>query len=54
MKKQTLFAAVIALMSVAATAQQNSEIPFVYDVENTGSHYAVPAMPPADQLPWIK
>ncbi|MBE6331829.1 MAG: hypothetical protein E7070_05950 [Bacteroidales bacterium] len=54
MKKQTLFATVIALMSVAATAQQNSEIPFVYDAENTGSHYAAPAMPPADQLPVIR
>ena len=54
MKKQTLFAAVIALVSVAATAQQNAEIPFVYDVENTGSHYAAPTMPPADQLPVIR
>ena len=28
--------------------------PLVYDVEHTGSHYAAPPMPAADQLPVIR
>ncbi|MBR6251207.1 MAG: hypothetical protein IKR17_08465 [Bacteroidales bacterium] len=40
------------LASIVASAQDN--IPQVYDVENTGAHFAKPALPPASELPSIK
>lgn len=42
-------------LTLAFTAKaQRSQIPLVYSVEHTGSSYALPALPPADQLPVIR
>ena len=46
---------IITLLALVAlmTQAQNSIPPFVYTAENTGSHFAPPALPAPDQLPII-
>ena len=44
----------LALMTMTAASAQKNDLPLVYDVENTGSKFAAPAMPAADQLPVIR
>ena len=44
----------LALLTMTAASAQKNELPLVYDVENTGSKFAAPAMPAADQLPVIR
>ena len=50
MKKLTL-STILALTTLMAQGQ--SDIPRVYEVENTGSQLALPVMPEPDQLPVI-
>ena len=47
---------VIPLLMLAAvtTAQAQSNVPFVYSVENTGAKFKAPAMPAPDKLPVIR
>ena len=52
MKKTIMTLLALQLMSAASAQQANA--PFVYDVEHTGSQFAAPAMPAADQLPVIR
>ena len=51
MKKLTL-STILALTTLMALGQ--SDIPRVYEVENTGSQLALPVMPEPDQLPVIR
>ena len=44
----------LALMTMTTASAQKNDLPLVYDVENTGSKFAAPAMPAADQLPVIR
>ena len=44
----------LALMTMTAASAQKNDLPLVYDVENTGSKFAAPAMPAANQLPVIR
>ena len=44
----------LALLTMTAASAQKNDLPLVYDVENTGSKFAAPAMPAADQLPVIR
>ena len=44
----------LALLTMTAASAQKNELPLVYDVENTGSKFAAPAMPAADKLPVIR
>ena len=41
----------LVLASATAMQAQKQQLPLVYHAENTGSHYALPALPPANQLP---
>ena len=52
MKKTIL--TMLALLAMFTVSAQKSKVPFVYDVENTGSKFAAPTMPAADQLPIIR
>ena len=52
MKKNIL--TLLALLTMTAASAQKNDLPLVYDVENTGSKFAAPAMPAADQLPVIR
>ena len=49
MKKTVL--TLLALLALTTASAQESKTPLVYDVENTGSKFAAPVMPAADQLP---
>ena len=51
MKRLTL-STILALMALMAQGQ--SDIPLVYDVENTGAQLTKPVMPEPDQLPVIR
>ena len=44
----------LVLASATAMQAQKQQLPLVYHAENTGSHYALPALPPANQLPVIR
>ena len=44
----------LALMTMTTASAQKNDLPLVYDVENTGSKFAAPTMPAADQLPIIR
>ena len=44
----------LALLTMTAASAQKNDLPLVYDVENTGSKFAAPAMPAANQLPVIR
>ena len=44
----------LTLLTMTAASAQKNDLPLVYDVENTGSKYAAPAMPAANQLPVIR
>ena len=48
--RKTILSTMLICVAMAATAQP----PLVYDQENTGSHFAKPVMPAAEQLPVIK
>ncbi len=52
MKKTVL--TLLALLALTTASAQESKTPLVYDVENTGSKFAAPVMPAADQLPIIR
>ncbi len=52
MKKNIM--TLLALLTMTAASAQKNDLPLVYDVENTGSKFAAPAMPAADQLPVIR
>lgn len=43
----------IMLLTTIAACQSYKQIPLVYDVENTGSKYALPVMPEVSELPVI-
>ncbi|MBQ6055248.1 MAG: hypothetical protein IJL28_08120 [Prevotella sp.] len=45
---------VLCCAALCAQAQQGSQLPLRYQVENTGAAFAKPAMPEASQLPVIK
>ena len=45
---------VLCCAALCAQAQQGSQLPLAYQVENTGAAFAKPAMPEASQLPVIK
>ena len=48
------FLVAVALMALAAcTAPKETEVPHVYDVENTGAAFAAPSMPARDALPRV-
>ena len=48
------FLVAVALMALAAcTAPKETEVPLVYDVENTGAAFAAPSMPARDALPRV-
>ena len=48
------FLVAVALMALAAcTAPKETEVPLVYDVENTGASFAAPSMPARDALPRV-
>ena len=48
------FLVAVALMALAAcTAPKETEVPLVYDVENTGASFAAPSMPARDALPCV-
>ena len=52
--KRQLFLTLCAWVALPLLVNaQNTDIPLVYNVENTGSEFAMPLMPPADQLPVI-
>ena len=51
MKRLTL-STILVLMALMVQGQ--SDIPRVYEVENTGSQLAKPVMPESDQLPVIR
>ena len=51
MKRLTL-STILVLMALVVQGQ--SDIPLVYDVENTGARLAKPVMPEPDQLPVIR
>ena len=44
----------LALLTMTAASAQKTNIPFVYDVEHTGSKFAAPKMPGIDKLPVIR
>ncbi|MBO7591356.1 MAG: hypothetical protein J6T05_07150 [Prevotella sp.] len=52
MKKNIM--TLLTLLTMTAASAQKNDLPLVYDVENTGSKYAAPAMPAANQLPVIR
>ena len=52
MKKTVM--AMLTLLALTTASAQESKTPLVYDVENTGSKFAAPTMPAADQLPVIR
>ena len=52
MKKNIM--TLLALLTMTAASAQKNDLPLVYDVENTGSKFAAPAMPAANQLPVIR
>ena len=52
MKK--LIMTTLVLASATTMQAQKQQLPLVYHAENTGSHFALPAMPPANQLPVIR
>ncbi len=52
MKKNIM--TLLALLTMTAASAQKNDLPLVYDLENTGSKFAAPAMPAADQLPVIR
>lgn len=43
----------IMWLTTIAACQSYKQIPLVYDVENTGSKYALPVMPEVSELPYI-
>ena len=45
---------VLCCATLCAQAQQGSQLPLCYQVENTGAAFAKPAMPEASKLPVIK
>ena len=45
---------VLCCAALCAQAQQGSQLPLAYQVENTGAAFAKPAMPAASELPVIK
>ncbi len=45
---------ILGCVTLCAQAQQGSQLPLRYQVENTGAAFAKPAMPEASQLPVIK
>ena len=45
---------VLCCAALCAQAQQGSQLPLAYQVENTGAAFAKPAMPAANELPVIK
>jgi len=50
-----LFAAFVVGTAVSVSAQsRRDQVPQVYDKENTGAHFAAPAMPTVDQLPVVR
>ena len=51
--KKLLSTTLLSLAFVTGWSQMPNT-PLVYDVEHTGSHYAAPPMPAADQLPVIR
>ena len=52
MKNSFLVAAAL-MMLAACTAPKETEVPLVYDVENTGAAFAAPTMPARDALPRV-
>ena len=44
----------LALLTINAASAQKSELPYVYDVEHTGSKFAAPKMLTIDKLPIIR
>ena len=51
--KSTFLTIAVALFALTCQAQQ-IEVPFVYDVENTGSCFAPATMPDYEDLPVIR
>ena len=51
--KKLLSTTLLSVLFVAGWSQK-PVIPMVYAVERTGSHYAAPTMPAADQLPVLR
>jgi hypothetical protein len=49
-----IFSLSIAALLTSVVVNAQNTIPQVYDVENTGAHFAKPALPPASELPSIK
>ena len=54
MMKQLLSTIILGCVTLCAQAQQGSQLPLAYQVENTGAAFAKPAMPAANELPVIK
>ena len=52
MKKTVMM--MLALLALTTASAQKSKTPLVCDVENTGSKFAAPTMPAANQLPIIR
>jgi hypothetical protein len=51
MKKKTAFIGLMLATAVAGMAQRGGQPPLVYNAENTGAHFAKPALPTANELP---
>ena len=45
---------VLCCATLCAQAQEGSQLPLFYQVENTGAAFAKPAMPEASKLPVLK
>ena len=52
--KQLISTIVFCCATLCAQAQEGSQLPFFYQVENTGAAFAKPAMPEANKLPVIE
>ena len=52
--KKKLSTIILGCVTLCAQAQQGSQLPLAYQVENTGAAFAKPAMPAANELPVIK
>ena len=52
--KKKLSTIILGCVALCAQAQQGSQLPLAYQVENTGAAFAKPAMPAANELPVIK
>jgi hypothetical protein len=44
----------LALLSMTVASAQERTVPYVYNVEHTGSHFAAPQMPAPDELPVVR